>query len=270
MYACAYRHYIVRNIGTTFQSYTKTWSTSIAKCLKPLKNTQIILPKQDAGEAIPHFNNTVARLKDSETTSSPRKSLRGGSLSMPKALRRRQANSPVRSFPHKNTEVRDGRGQELPSNSDPEPNCQDVFGHTKTGWWRSDSQPKSVLRRNRKPTDNSFPWQQRISQNSSRFVWVLAIHKGMMKVFSILTYLICLATTCIVNPCYSSIGKSRNWRSPLCQRRPAFQRWKLMRLQVFLCTKQRWYTDLEVYARQMQVQIPNKDTLHDRIMMKYV
>lgn len=60
-----------------------------------------------------------------------------------------------------------------------------------TRWWRSDSRPKSVLQRNRKPTDNSFPWQQKISQNSSRYVWVLAIHKEIMKVFSFLIYLIC-------------------------------------------------------------------------------
>lgn len=185
MYASAYTHYVVQN------NVSKLYKNMIHinwQVLQAIKKQTDHSAQTGRSGAIPQFNNTVTVSKTLKRP--PQKSLRGGSLSMPKALRRRQANSPVRSFPHKSTEVRDGRGQELPSNSDPEPNCQDVFGHTKTLWWRSDSQPKSVLQRNRKPTDNSFPWQQKISQNCSRFVWVLAIHKEIMKVFSFLIYLI--------------------------------------------------------------------------------
>ena len=120
---------------------------------------------------------------------------------MPKALRRRQANSPVRSFPHKSTEVRDGRGQELPSNSDAEPNCQDVFGHTKP----CDGEATLDQNRSCDATEN-----QRIILflGSKRFHKTpIAVclgsgdsqrdHEGVF-----IPDLPDLATTCIVNPCY--------------------------------------------------------------------
>ena len=257
MYASAYTHYVVQN------NVSKLYKNMIHinwQVLQAIKKQTDHSAQTGRSGAIPQFNNTVTVSKTLKRP--PQKSLRGGSLSMPKALRRRQANSPVRSFPHKSTEVRDGRGQELPSNSDPEPNCQDVFGHTKTLWWRSDSQPKSVLQRNRKPTDNSFPWQQKISQNCSRFVWVLAIHKEIMKVFSFLIYLI--------------------WHNLHCQS-VLLVDWKVQKLKVstvsrFISemkihqassllvykTEMRYWRGVEVYARRMQVQIPNHDTLHDR------
>ena len=79
------------------------------------------------------FQQHHHRLNGSETTSSLKTF--GGSLSTPKALRRRQANSPVRSFPHKALQLmrlkrmmfgdRDGRGQEEFAKT--HYNCQDEF-----------------------------------------------------------------------------------------------------------------------------------------------
>ena len=173
---------------TTFQSYTKTWSTSIDKCFKPLKNKQIILPKQDARGLF--RNSTTPSPSQRLWNDLPKKAFGGGPCPCPK---RWGGDKPIVRydlFLTKALKLGMGEVKNCPQTRTQNPTARMYLAIPKP------CDGEATLNQNRScnATENqriiSFPWQQKISQNCSRFVWVLAIHKEIMKVFSFLIYLI--------------------------------------------------------------------------------
>lgn len=245
---------------TTFQSYTKTWSTSIDKCFKPLKNKQIILPKQDARGLF--RNSTTPSPSQRLWNDLPKKAFGGGPCPCPK---RWGGDKPIVRYDLFLTKaLKLGMGEVK--------NCPQT---------RTQNPTARMYLAIPKPCDGEATLNQNRSCNATEnqriilFLGSKRFHKTAVGLFGFWRF------TKRSWRCFHSwfiwFGHNLHCQSVL------LVDWKVQKLKVstvsrFISemkihqassllvykTEMRYWRGVEVYARQMQVQIPNHDTLHDR------